>query len=727
MTNTEKQNTAYDVAPPGSYAIRHNPASFFDLLRFLEVLMIHKISFISIFFVTFMLTVLYLVSRPSEYSVTVEVFYNESIKEFVIESNVPALKSEFDKNYWLSVMRSDEICRLIVEHSGLEYTPAGIKRLISIELKDKKEKRSSIFLLRVTSEENSVIPTVINAFVESLNDILLQNQIQNSEKLVTYLVNQLRESNTKLAEIDQELFGNGAVGNGAKRDLTQITTDIEKFRTELLNTQIEMASTMAAKEGARTELRNLDGTIIEDLGYGEPLKQQLVKLQIELARALTRNQEDHPTIKALRNNIETLDNMLRDSLSRNVSFNSNLQNPVKSQLLSKLIEYQVNEVSLNARVTSLNTVIHEMESTLIPDSTDDRRQQLLRNRELVYITINLLNSKLIEAQSSSQALLSRFVIIDEPAIPATASNKSLLKLLALGILIGFVLATLVIYVYNRLDNRLMTISDYIKSFDIPMLGTVRHKKNPYDFCLGELPIDGFGSELGDVMVQLRHTARDLNKKLLSVSSPLRGEGKSLISAMVAFMMAGKGMKVLLVDVDTFVPKLTKIMKATEKSGIFNFLESSIEPEVIIQDTNLPLLHFVGVGQSENPHPVLYDHPRFNTFLSFARENYDLVIFDTPALLYIPETTSLIEKVDGIILVVRMESTPRQALEKLLKIIYMHDQKIIGTILNNVRLNSLGRYSDSYYYGRYGYGYGYGYQYKSGKKNRSNDDSSKEQT
>lgn len=715
MVKTEKTYPPSDPGVANNYTIRHDPASFFDLIRFLEILVIHRISFISIFLVTFMLTVLYLISRPREYSATVEVFYNESIKEFVVESNVPVLKPEFDKTYWLSVMRSDEICRLIVKNSGLEYTPAGIKRLIAVDLKDKKEKRSTVFLLKITSEENSIIPTIIKAFVKSLNDILLKNQIQNSEKLISLLVDQLKESNAKIAEIDRELFGNGAVGKGAKRDLVQITTDIEKFRTELLNNQIEMASTIAAKEGARNELRNLDGTIVEDLGYGDPLKQQLVKLQLELAKALTRNREDHPTVKALRSNIQTLDRMLRDSLSRNVSLNGTLQNPVKSKLLTNIIEYQVREISLNARIASLNEVISEMEITLIPDSTDDRRQQLMRNRELVYITINLLNSKLIEAQSSSQSLLSRFVIIDNPEIPATASNKGILKLLSLGILIGFLLAAIVIYFYDRLDNRLMTISDYVKSFDIPMLGTVRHKKNPYEFCQGDLPIDGFGSELGDVMIQLRHTARHLDKKLLSVSSPLRGEGKSLISAMTAFMMAGKGMKVLLVDVDTFVPKLTKILKSTDKPGIFNFLESNIPISEIVQPTALPLLDFMGVGRSENPHPVLFDHPRFAEFLKYARENYDLVLFDTPALLYIPETTSLMEKIDGIVLVVRMESTPKQALEKLLKIIYMHDHKIIGTILNNVRLNSLGRYSDSYYYGKYGYGYGYGYQYSSGRK------------
>jgi uncharacterized protein involved in exopolysaccharide biosynthesis len=71
----------------------------FDILRFIQILLIHKWKFLIIFSVVFVIAALYGIKQPKFYSVDYEVFYNESIKEFVVESDVPVIKTKFEKAF----------------------------------------------------------------------------------------------------------------------------------------------------------------------------------------------------------------------------------------------------------------------------------------------------------------------------------------------------------------------------------------------------------------------------------------------------------------------------------------------------------------------------------------------------------------------------------------------------------------------------------------------------
>ena len=90
----------------------------FDIMRYLQILYIHKFKFLIVAGVVFIIALIYALNQPKYYSAEYEVFYNESIKNFVIESNVPVIKSDFDKTFWLSTMKSDEMARLTLKNSG---------------------------------------------------------------------------------------------------------------------------------------------------------------------------------------------------------------------------------------------------------------------------------------------------------------------------------------------------------------------------------------------------------------------------------------------------------------------------------------------------------------------------------------------------------------------------------------------------------------------------------
>jgi len=674
--------------------------SFFS--RFFRIALIHKWLFLSVFILILILVLLYALKQPKVYQSNYEVFYNETMREYMTMDNAPVVKSDFDKNYWLTAMKSNEVLKATIKNSGLDYSINELKSMLFVGIIDKrKEDRIPVYLVSISSKENEHIPILIRAYVKSLNELLLQNQITNSERLVVYLRDQINQNNQKLNQIDISIMHSGASKGTEIIDFDKISTTLDQFRADLLNARVNLASIVSARMRTENELKNLDGTIVNESAFSEPLKVQLMNLEVDLARSLTRNKEDHPEVKQLRRNIEQISSMIRDTLQQRMEVRSLIQNPIKSQLMSKLMDYKIQEVSEETKVKSLEQIIAELERKTLPGSINEEQQQTLRNRELVSLTIKQLNDKLIETQSTSQGSLSRFVFVDDPSSIFIA-NKSILFYLILALLLGLVLASLIVFIYDMLDDRVMLIDDYERFYAAPVLGVVKHYSESENGLVTVNPITGAKyrstSDLSNLIINLRQIQKLKELKTFVISSPDRLDGKSLVSMKLAAAVANKNQKVLLVDMDFFSPKLSSRVDANCEKGLSNYLMDECSMKDVICNTEIETLHFVSAGNSEGHKEMYYNNKRLVDFINWARENYDIVLFDTPAAIYIPDIVDFFEYIDGIFVIVRLRRTTRVMLNRLFKILNVFSTKHITAILNDFDEKSgkgYGNYSYNY--------------------------------
>jgi len=410
-----------------------------------------------------------------------------------------------------------------------------------------------------------------------------------------------------------------------------------------------------------------------------------MNLEVDLARSLTRNKEDHPEVKQLRRNIEQISSMIRDTLQQRMEVRSLIQNPIKGQLMSKLMDYKIQEVSEETKVKSLERIISELEQKTLPGSINEEQQQTLRNRELVSLTIKQLNDKLIETKSTSQGSLSRFVFVDDPSSVFMA-NKSILFYLILALLLGIVVASLIVFIYDMLDDRVMLIEDYERFYTAPMLGVVKHYSDNENALVTVNPVTGAKyrstSDLSNLIINLRQIQKLKGLKTFVISSPDRLDGKSLVSMKLGAAVANKMQKVLLVDMDFFSPKLSSKVQPDFESGISNYLMDECSLTDIIRPTEIETLHFVCAGNSEGHKEMYYNNNRLVDFIAWARENYDIVLFDTPAAIYIPDIVDFFEYIDGIFVIVRLRRTTRTMLNRLFKILNVFNTKHITAIIND---------------------------------------------
>ena len=197
----------------------------------------------------------------------------------------------------------------------------------------------------------------------------------------------------------------------------------------------------------------------------------------------------------------------------------------------------------------------------------------------------------------------------------------------------------------------------------------------------------------------------LNLRVLAVSSAVAAEGKTSTAIQLAVNMASTGRKkVLLLDMDLRKPSIATEMGVASGPGLSEFLSGSVSREMILRNSVVPGLSVIVGGKSLSSPADMLAGEKFRSLLRELRENYDLVILDTPPILPVPDAVTISEQVDAFILLFRFSHTPhqlfRQAIEDL------GERKIVGVVLNGEEKKS-NKYYHKYYGKYYQVGHGEG--------------------
>src|SRR5690606_10798715 len=173
--------------------------------------------------------------------------------------------------------------------------------------------------------------------------------------------------------------------------------------------------------------------------------------------------------------------------------------------------------------------------------------------------------------------------------------------------------------------------------------------------------------------------------VICMTSAMAGEGKTTAAANLAIVSAmSVGRKVLLVDGDLRRPRLQAAFGLRPELGLAEILtgQATLDRAVIkVDGTNLDVLPVRGTPS--NPSELL-GAERMRSLVEELRRSYDLVIFDTPPVLALPDAKILSELSDGVVLVVRAGETSREDIEAALDII--DRRRVLGLVLNGAEMD-----------------------------------------
>ena len=186
-------------------------------------------------------------------------------------------------------------------------------------------------------------------------------------------------------------------------------------------------------------------------------------------------------------------------------------------------------------------------------------------------------------------------------------------------------------------------------------------------------------------------------KVLAVTSAIAGEGKTLSSVNLAINLASAGRrKTLLIDVDLRKSDLARGLDIDPVPGLREFLGGSGVLKDIVRNTPVPGFYVIPGGKTiADPSPLLAAE-KIRYLLGKVREQFDVILLDTPPILPVADTLSLRDQVDGFIFLFRADFTPytmlRQALDEL------GEANVLGVVMNGIEPQKQKYYQR--YYGKY---------------------------
>ena len=207
--------------------------------------------------------------------------------------------------------------------------------------------------------------------------------------------------------------------------------------------------------------------------------------------------------------------------------------------------------------------------------------------------------------------------------------------------------------------------------------------------------------LNQLKTNLAFCGKDI--KVITITSSVQNEGKSLVAFDLSKTMAEGGKKILMADAD-----LRKSVLAAKyhiqgiDKGLSHYLTGQAEIEDIIYETETEGF-YLSVAGPLSPDPTsLLDSDQFQKFIDKVREDYDYVIIDAPPLGVVIDAAIIGKYCDGAVLVIEQGVIKRKVVQDVIKQLKRGKVRILGAVLNKVdeRIGAYGAYDYKYSYSYY---------------------------
>lgn len=159
---------------------------------------------------------------------------------------------------------------------------------------------------------------------------------------------------------------------------------------------------------------------------------------------------------------------------------------------------------------------------------------------------------------------------------------------------------------------------------------------------------------------LQYVCNQQKCKLICITAATSGEGTSEVAANTALALSKNNNKVLLIDGNLRNP-VQHLAFNVQNKGLTNAV--MMDEDLTIHRNVQSHLDVLTAGEVVQHPSEVVDSSKLPTILDYVRDEYDVVIIDTPPVLSVTDAIVLAEKSDGVMLVVRNEvASPKDLIE-----------------------------------------------------------------
>jgi capsular exopolysaccharide synthesis family protein len=553
--------------------------------------------------------------------------------------------------------------------------------------------------------------TLLDTYSEENDYQVNQEVIESYDFLRTRLEDvedDLQESNRRL--VDFMLANANRLSLGTD-EIAATQRDIQQTQSRLINLQAAIAAIDGATaDGMTPPAGFLAGINIQESALAGA-SQRLRDLDARRTLLLTYQTPFSPEVLEVEEEIRLTTQALRESLVR-------LAQDVEAErdrLRDRFLAMPANDAELDRlrAEVELNTEIHkqvraQLEQAALADISKTREVQIIEHA--------------IDAQ------------------PLTESGRASRALIAamIGLLLGVVVALLV----ETLDTSIGAIEDVESLLNLSVIGIIP----PIDFddirtiirstmpqLLDNPDIDHLTSLVTHydprspvaeayraLRTNVEKTREALDARTIMVTSSVLEEGKTTTSANLALAFAQMGRKTLLVAADLRRPDIHRVFGLQKEPGLADVLTGSmtwqaatrglsdillgeLPMDIVMLTPGMDNLHVLPSGSNPLNPAELLSSRAMKDLMDELRENFDVVIIDTPPIIPVTDSAVLAEHTDGVVLVYEVGKVGRDVLKRAKSHFDNVGADIWGIVMNDVKAEAETTLRDTdYYYYHYRY-------------------------
>ncbi len=553
---------------------------------------------------------------------------------------------------------------------------------------------------------------VVNAHVENYIEENFRSRYEATSQASTWLASQLNELKIKVeksedARIAYERQNQIWTIDEKQNITTQRLGDINKELTDAQSDRMKKeAAYQLAQSGSLDALPAVhDSEVLKDL---QVKRTEAVESYTE---ALSQYGPNFPKVQRLQNKVKELDDLV---ITEKKNVVNRLENDYRAArqrelLLTQALDHQKAETNRMAeRLVQYNILKREAEAN----------KQLYEG----------LLTKLKEAGISAGLRSSNIRVVDPAMIPSSPARPNKTRNIALSFLVGLLGGIGLALLREYFDNTVKTPDDIEVLSHLPSLAVVpafaslnghpkkrnllgmpvtNGKSSHLELVSHTLPKSQMSEAFRALRTSLLLSQAERPPQVILVTSALPREGKTTAAANLAVTLAQLGDRTLLIDADLRKPGVSRALSLAEGkyAGLSSYLAgvSSLDlitvPHPVV--TNLAAIPTGPIPP--NPADLLASH-RLAAAIAELRGQYKFIVIDSPPIMAATDAVILSVQADGVLLVVRSGTTPKEAFARTRNLLASVKCRLLGVILNAVD-SSAPDYYYSYRYYPYSYGYG----------------------
>lgn len=286
-------------------------------------------------------------------------------------------------------------------------------------------------------------------------------------------------------------------------------------------------------------------------------------------------------------------------------------------------------------------------------------------------------------------------------IPISPSKS---RLAMIGCLLGIGLAGGVPYLFRQFSTSVTDLNEFELNLGIPGIGLVPLTSPQILEAINRSPT--VGASTPNALLENFRLIRSsiiLNKSpkgemhVMMVTSARPGEGKTTLAVNTAWAFSSLGERTLVIDCDLRRGRVHKAAGIVNHPGMTDLLTGSATTEDCIQKSPADNLWLLPRGAVVPGTTELLNTAVFTNILEKLKGEYDRIILDTPPVLGLSETAFLQNQVDGVMLVVKSDSTARKDVEDAFYTLQKLGAHFYGFVLNRVNFTKRANHYHYYYY------------------------------